>query len=388
MDILRAYIWVDCVSVLSEELGRNSNSILFLYKALDKQILSNVRFASDVLFPFDMARDRECSDTRDKVFAVAGLLKQRSHRVSQASKDLIKADYNKPVPEVLRDATRYALIARDDLAALELVSHCIESDFDRTAFTSWTFRSDIPWRAEKDSSRFRCCDFCAANRRAMPLCPDKWEDSTSDTLCLYGGPLDHAIWVSEVFAYDPWHRSAMKEIVTAMLLVARTVGVPIETETGDTETPPVRGGNLVLGVGPSQDTVRRYFRTLMGGCGPARALATDGDVDECTMRALDSTKWPDNINRDPYWIKLHLACVNRRFFITRGGRMGLGPQVMKVGDAIIALYGGSSVYAARELEGPRRALFLGEAYLDGCMTGDWMEKHVASGAGDVLWNFV
>ncbi|KAH7068336.1 heterokaryon incompatibility protein-domain-containing protein [Paraphoma chrysanthemicola] len=69
--------------------------------------------------------------------------------------------------------------------------------------------------------------------------------------------------------------------------------------------------------------------------------------------------------------KARLQCSQRRVFWTNNGSLGLGPQCMRVGDIVVALYGGNTPYVLR----PRgeKYLFLGEAYVDNIMHGELMQ---------------
>jgi len=62
------------------------------------------------------------------------------------------------------------------------------------------------------------------------------------------------------------------------------------------------------------------------------------------------------------------ACVNRRFFVTKNGLMGVGPDGMKEGDIIGILFGGRVPYVLRPVGDGFR--FVGECYVSGLMNGE------------------
>jgi hypothetical protein len=64
------------------------------------------------------------------------------------------------------------------------------------------------------------------------------------------------------------------------------------------------------------------------------------------------------------------ACTNRRFFATSGGRIGLGPIDIKIGDSVCVLYGGPVPFIIREHVDDRPCHLVGDAYIHGLMDGE------------------
>jgi hypothetical protein len=60
-------------------------------------------------------------------------------------------------------------------------------------------------------------------------------------------------------------------------------------------------------------------------------------------------------------------CLNRRFFITLHGRLGIGPRWTKKGDLVCVLFGGGVPYIL--CPKGRRYIFIGESYVHGLMEG-------------------
>lgn len=118
----------------------------------------------------------------------------------------------------------------------------------------------------------------------------------------------------------------------------------------------------------------------------------------------DSLDWKQRVPRSPNNIRtegnmmyrktLEKTCSNRRFFVTRDGRYGLGPWNLKKGDTLCVLFGGQTPFILRQVTG-RRAKFssldnkadavkyyrvIGETYVDGVMYYDGsMENDIRSG---------
>jgi len=62
------------------------------------------------------------------------------------------------------------------------------------------------------------------------------------------------------------------------------------------------------------------------------------------------------------------ACMNRRFFVTRKGYMGLAPATAQKGDLVCILFGGNIPFILRRV-GPGYEL-IGQAYVHGIMAYD------------------
>ena len=62
-----------------------------------------------------------------------------------------------------------------------------------------------------------------------------------------------------------------------------------------------------------------------------------------------------------YWQAIADACGGRKYFSTKGGRMGLGPTDLKPDDNICVLYGGGPLFFLRSDEGKDTAQLVGEA---------------------------
>jgi len=80
-----------------------------------------------------------------------------------------------------------------------------------------------------------------------------------------------------------------------------------------------------------------------------------------------------------YFSAQQSACQGRRFFSTRGGRVGLGPAQLKAGDIICVFYSGGPLYALRFKHADKVAELIGEAYVHGLMN---KEAFTAKGRGE------
>ncbi|KAK6438529.1 hypothetical protein LTR95_005276 [Oleoguttula sp. CCFEE 5521] len=83
-----------------------------------------------------------------------------------------------------------------------------------------------------------------------------------------------------------------------------------------------------------------------------------------------------------YYISLKLACVGRRFFITRGGFLGLGPGGLEVWDKVAMLAGGKWPFALRRCEGEEEEKYklVGACYVHTVMDGKKADDYVEKGS--------
>ncbi|KAI0113171.1 heterokaryon incompatibility protein-domain-containing protein [Daldinia grandis] len=88
-------------------------------------------------------------------------------------------------------------------------------------------------------------------------------------------------------------------------------------------------------------------------------------------------KWPDTLWKSSGSIRFHEAftriCLHRRFFVTVGNLMGIGPETIERDDMVVILFGGKVPYAIREL-GEGKYSFIGECYVPGLMAGEAIEQ--------------
>ena len=101
-----------------------------------------------------------------------------------------------------------------------------------------------------------------------------------------------------------------------------------------------------------------------------RKLTYDKNCDHFLAHARPSAERPDRIELKD---NPSVGCHGPRWFCTPDGVEGLHPPMAKVGDLIVALYGGRVPYLLRRQEGKGDEItkysFIGECYLEGYMHG-------------------
>lgn len=88
---------------------------------------------------------------------------------------------------------------------------------------------------------------------------------------------------------------------------------------------------------------------------------------------------------DQFAVVAGKACHERKFFLSKSGRVGLCPRGARNGDRVVILYGGSVPYVLRQLENEAWT-FVGECYVDGLMFGEAEEIRKTNEILEVVFN--
>ena len=291
---------------------------------------------------FDLAynfRHQSATFGSDKLYALLGLL-------SPTGPTLFLPDYSKAPEDVfveftlscLEQSKSLGIIALAAGAELQGVSWCRDWRFENDGFspTLW-FSMYIPPHKEYSASGNHPVSFNADTfRRVLSL-----QGFTIDTIAKCG---------------DFERELAMVDI-----------------KWGDT----LLGWERIAG-GPWNDdneAKRSFNRTITADCW------TDEPIDWRPRLHLRGMRDPQNENLE-FRDDVHMACLNRRFFVTKEGKFGLGPWDAKKGDLVCILLGGSVPFVLRkckkrelrpsrvdpELMGkPEYFKLVGESYCDGVM---------------------
>lgn len=75
-----------------------------------------------------------------------------------------------------------------------------------------------------------------------------------------------------------------------------------------------------------------------------------------------------------YSVSRVLYCYQRAFFVTVGGRVGLGPRSTQLDDVVVILRGGHTPFVIRSCKDAFK--LLGPAYVHGVMDGEAVESRM------------
>ncbi|EHK48139.1 hypothetical protein TRIATDRAFT_298334 [Trichoderma atroviride IMI 206040] len=96
---------------------------------------------------------------------------------------------------------------------------------------------------------------------------------------------------------------------------------------------------------------------------------------DATDKAL--RQQPSLVPQDTLKAGIEKFALGRRFFITKKGYFGLGPQKLEPGDRVAVLFGSGVPFVLRKcpaIAGRRAWRIIGECYVHGIMQGEVVRK--------------
>jgi hypothetical protein len=268
------------------------------------------------------------------VYATFGMAEELAYMEENGFHELVEPNYtSKSVLDVYRDIAKFLVIEHGNLAVLSHAGTSLLSDCP-----SWA----PDWRHEKASNALStkwCADAynasgdqplsisISSNVNALPL-----QGIVADTIVAYGDRL-----ASYGFGFVTYQ----EEIDFVRMAWALYIRRPFGTSVPNTH----------------DDAAGTFIQTLTAGLSNTYTLVSEDSnfqadalcwFAEYAPQMLPGAslsqrlKW--SIKQRPDSGRFHeafvRACVDRRFFVTKDGSMGIGPNTMKEGDVIVILFGG------------------------------------------------
>ncbi|KAI1740178.1 HET-domain-containing protein [Xylaria scruposa] len=319
-------------------------------------------------------RNCQCSDPRDKVFAVLSLVLVDKEAESSPEISLLEIDYRKPCHEVMRDATRYAIQESNSLRILRQARHRVtDQDLELDGWPSWVVRADRSFDAAYDAQLLRPDLFHAdANRNAHT---DEVRSGfvNHDVLCASGYAISCIIEVSDVFEHSGWqNRARVADILRSLkVIVGKFDDKEIEDCLHFDDIPFDMAEAMMLSVNSNAQKASASdileFAALLGKLMSRPSDPLEGD--EGYLYTMLSSR-----------------CSHRRFFTGSGGYFGMAPRCVRAGDEIVILLGSSVPFALRpfktndERHGHRSFQLLGDVWVNGhIMDGYFVNAAVETG---------
>ncbi|KAF2808586.1 uncharacterized protein BDZ99DRAFT_390923 [Mytilinidion resinicola] len=314
----------------------------------------------------------------DKVYAAFGLAAETRQFVDAELQDgelyaLIKPDYNQSTKNAYRNVALFLIEKHRNLLVL---SHAGETQtVEQSSWPSW-----VPdWCYEKAAMAFSSsCNLNAYNADSdEPLRTDTLRTETSgrggDAITLHGIQADVIeAYGDQLTSYGFGFKTYQEErdfVKAAWNLLAKRPQLSYGTGADDTFHTFI----LTLTAGPSNESTstnetssflndaKRWFVEHLGNRIATVSMAYR--IRLALSGKVDSGRFHQAFVR---------ACMDRRFFLTKDDRMGIGPRTMKEGDIIAVLFGGKVPFVLRPLG--TRYRFIGECYVPGLMKGEAVEQ--------------
>ncbi|KAI6080373.1 heterokaryon incompatibility protein-domain-containing protein [Hypoxylon rubiginosum] len=299
-------------------------------------------------------RGRQATLNVDRVYAAYSLAEE-TRRTTHLD-PLIEPAYDKSCAEVYRDLARFLVIENGDLLVL---SHAAGIQETRTSpWPSW-----VPdWSQQKTSTEL------ADHYQGVPLpyhadggqCLTIGDSTDPECFSVQGVPADVIQkYGDKLISYGIQHKMSKEDdefVLSSWKLVEHlTTGIYSQKSNA-------------LDGSKTTNLQHAFISTLTAGltdtCQPIEKDPgfIDAAVDwllkhfnhKIPLSSLSQkSRWPDRIWTSSNAGRFHKAftrvCLNRRFFVTAGDLMGIGPETIETGDVIAVLFGGKVPYVLRQL---------------------------------------
>lgn len=304
-----------------------------------------------------LARKSQKTEAKDGIYAILGLLDDLPSEGAQAR--LLEVNYRKPLATILQDVTRCALCQDGELFALRAINHTAET-IDGVDFPTWVVRAD---QEERSSGLLRLPEsFKASYGLGVPLLLEDTscghevllvEGLIANIILACTGPCTQHIW-DDHKRFHSWLIFSLN-MVPEPIKVLRSIALTLTAgKTDDWEIEDLKELPVLI----------RHLGIL--------ALNEEGVVPDAHITAIK------DILRSNY-------CLQRRFFITPTGRMGLGPYILRPGDLVVILKGGPWPFILRNGNDGDYKL-LGQTYVRGIMQGEVVDPAKPCGNSEVIFN--
>ncbi|KAL8878535.1 MAG: hypothetical protein Q9198_003674 [Flavoplaca austrocitrina] len=281
------------------------------------------------------SRNAKCSDQRDRIYGVLSL-------VEEPGRLGMKPDYTKTTAQVFQDVMLSIIFRTGDL---NLLTSC-ELQGERDEIPSWVPNWSIPRPSHPIIVTYAC--LASATQATY-----NDRDGFLSVIGLHVGKIRKAQQILRIDSLSLQSAHAALQRVTSSL-------------------------QNDLGSDAYNGQMDAIWRTLC--CNqfsylyePSRQVDLHFQESLNQFRVLtDPTVEPDNSFLNCCRHALGLFCShgrNRSIFITRKGQLGLAPQASRPGDFIVVFLGCRSPMVLRP-KGNNAYLVVGEAYIDGLMTGE------------------
>lgn len=380
-DILRAGLWLWYKHTRIEfpfaELIRAETIATFADRKCGRYNLfskSRIRFYSLL----SRLLDYEALDPKDHVYGILGLL-QRYTDTKEIPATLLP-NYEAPLADVFREATRFAITESGDLTALYELYHRAEDG--NSEWPTWVPRWDRKFDFEEDAAVFGSRDFKANNDIWLNLLLLEVDDP--NILPVEGFVVDSITDLSPVIRILSRKKTSAEEEFMKLIEPAYAMT------------------SRVNGHRTTDQSNRAIACTLVASVGIHRVRMDENEcatLYEAYRQYIETSNIPPwipelsnasselEIRASEYRQAMFGACDCRRLFSTASGFFGLGPQTMKPGDILAILYGSLLPFVLRPSRDSRGATheLVGSCYVHGIMDGEAVQAHRSQGKEDEIF---
>ncbi|KAI1392149.1 HET-domain-containing protein [Hypoxylon trugodes] len=283
-------------------------------------------------------RQCECTDQRDKVYGALGLVGPKSH---------VPIDYGLDKVTIY---TKAAIAAIESSGSLNIICAC-QDPARSSGLSSWVPNLEVDWIARKLRRTENLDSLGSAGGFAAPKFSFHCWDEGAFTLKARGVIVDVVSEICSEFDHSDTIFDVMEEWRTLAMKTLSTLRPP-----------------------PSAEEMRSHFWRTITTNEELRGLeASDSFIAQAASHIVKSSSDaipPIDLRYEPssFNERFRADAMNRRFYATKKGYIGLGPSDAKTGDHVVVLLGSALPVILRE-EGDHHVL-VGETYTHGIMRGE------------------
>ncbi|KAF2656777.1 hypothetical protein K491DRAFT_715009 [Lophiostoma macrostomum CBS 122681] len=313
----------------------------------------------------DLSRSFDVTESKDKIFGLLGfsaigLIPGKSSPWFEIPK------YNRSVPEIYTTVAHQVLHQQQSLDILSYASHTEDDLSDRTDLPSWVPNWDpkkivYPMTAFLERNKHQAGNF---KKTDVIPCQDP------DILRVKGIMIDEVI--------DATLPCLLKDVKDS----TQALRDLLEWCTQQGLQPSTLAMTLTAGR-DKNDTLLVNKQEHVGNlCAFLQQLKVSWLQDAWPVEASALDKFSkENGKAEAFEEALWRFSIHRSAFMTKSGKLGLGPGAIRKGDLLVVLWGGQVPYILRRgTEGENWYHFIGECYIEGLMNGE-VGTHLEEGQG-------
>lgn len=346
-----------------------------------------VRIHLRLLAVLRLLRQRMATEKVDKVFAAFGLAEETRRFGEIPCHPLVETTYATSIKSVYRNVAKFLIINNGNLEVLSSVGGSQEPGHD---WPSW-----VPdWSSKKTSidltdTHQESSPYAAGGNESLSI----GDNLDENVLSLKGVQCDEIIAFSTKLRGRGSGEAASREehdfIVGAWnLAISQPIVRTRFDHDGRRTERPWRSftATVVAGFGDNESLLEVAEEWLNEHIQPSISLSSLVQRQSRLFSSYRHFQPPELPKVEQFHTVMVRMCRGRRFFITRDGLIGLGPELMKERDILVVLFGGKVPFILRPIEGGYR--LIGDCYSPQLMEGEavkrWADKGRPTKFFDIL----
>ncbi|CAM1507454.1 Fc.00g070950.m01.CDS01 [Cosmosporella sp. VM-42] len=348
------------------------------------------------------SRNFLCTNQRDKIYGLLGIAMDANEEGKQ-----LLPDYSRSIEDVYKDFVIWNVLTRRSLSSFSLTSQTKASS-SKSAGSNSVLPSWVPDFANLIES-LTLLPLTTQETRRGTFDAAKGTDvmarfnKRNNTLCVWGITVDSVQALGQKEGLSPTMEKASRERLIVKAAVWLSECLSMAQDADAQRATPVDVGREKGGMGDVESQtktstteenfflspkywekfwqtmmmehneqgvpVSRMYQSIAKQCIANMLHAPTALQTEAGRKRFHQRAW----NHRRIWGVIAGRGADRRFMVTKGGRLGWAPLNAVPGDTICALYGGKLLYVLRDCGGGQFRL-VGDCYVHGMMKGESMDQ--------------